>query len=502
MEQYVLALDQGTTSTRAIVFDRSARLVAVSQRTHAQHYPAPGRVEQDPIEIWRNARRTIQAAAGEAGIEARQIVGLGIANQRETTVVWDRRTGRPVHRAISWQDVRTAELIDQLARDPRTTETETICGLPLTTYFAAPRLRWLLDHVAHARERAEAGELLFGTMETWLIWNLTGGPNGGTHVSDVTNASRTMLMDIRTQRWDPRLTDYFDIPERMLPRIEPSLQVYGTAGTTLPGVPIAAALGDQQAALFGQACFEAGEAKCTYGTGSFLLMNTGAELVRPSHGLISTVAYQIAGAPARYALEGSIAVSGSLVQWFRDSLGIISCAPEIETLARTVDDNGGCYIVPAFSGLLAPYWRGEARGTIVGLTSYVTKAHLARAALEATAWQTREVIDAMNADARLELTTLKVDGGMTSDNLLLQMVADVVNTTVVRPMVTETVSVGAAYAAGLSVGWWPDFDALRRHWHRAGQWTPTMSAAVRDREYENWKRAVERSFNWIRPASP
>ncbi len=499
MERYVLAIDQGTTSTRCIVFDQSARLVAVSQREHAQHYPRPGWVEHDPMEIWHHVQRVIPAALADSGIAPEQVIAVGIANQRETTVVWDRRTGVPVHHAVSWQDTRTAELIEELARDPLTARMQDICGLPLATYFAAPRLRWLLDHVPGAREGAEAGHLLFGTMESWLIWNLTGGPDGGAHVTDVTNASRTMLMDIHTRKWDARLIDYFQIPERMLPRIEPSLHVYGTTRTLLPDVPIAAALGDQQAALFGQTCFDAGEAKCTYGTGSFLLLNTGAELVRSTHGLISTVAYEISGQPAVYALEGSIAVTGSLVQWFRDSLGIISSAPEIETLARTVDDNGGCYIVPAFSGLFAPHWRSEARGIIVGLTSYVTKGHLARAVLEATAWQTREVIDAMNADSGLGLTALRVDGGMTSDNLLMQFVSDVLDTVVVRPMVTETVSLGAAYAAGLSIGWWADLDVLRRNWHRAGQWVPAMSAAVREREYGNWKRAVERTFDWIRP---
>ncbi|MEP6598613.1 MAG: glycerol kinase GlpK [Actinomycetota bacterium] len=502
-ERYILAIDQGTTSTRCIVFDQAGRLVAVSQREHTQHFPKPGLVEHDAVQIWRNVTRIVPAALRESGIGIDQVLAVGIANQRETTVVWDRRTGVPVHHAIVWQDTRTAAMVDELAADPRAARVQELCGLPLTTYFSAPRLRWILDALPGVRERAERGELMFGTMESWLIWNLTGGadvPGGGAHVTDVTNASRTMLMDIHTRAWHPELLDFFDIPAAILPRIEPSLHIYGAATSVLPGVPIAAALGDQQAALFGQACFDPGEAKCTYGTGSFLLLNTGTELVRSTHGLLTTVAYQIAGEPAAYALEGSIAITGSLVQWFRDGLGIISSAPEIETLARSVDDNGGCYIVPAFSGLFAPHWRSEARGIIVGLTSYVTKGHLARAILEATGWQTREVIDAMNADSGLPLTTLKVDGGMTSDNLLMQFIADVLDTTVVRPMVAETVSLGAAYAAGLSVGYWPDVDTLRRNWHRAAQWVPNMNPATREHEYDNWKRAVERTFDWIRPS--
>ena len=366
--------------------------------------------------------------------------------------------------------------------------------------FVETRIRWMLDHTPGLRERAERGNVLFGTMESWLIWNLTGGPRGGVHVTDVTNAGRTLLMDLATLNWDDELLDFFGIPSAILPEIRPSIESYGTARRVLPGLRIAAALGDQQAALFGQTCFAPGEAKCTYGTGSFLLLNTGTEPVRSTHGLLTTVGYKIDKEPAVYALEGSIAITGALVQWFRDGLGLISSAPEIETLARTVDDNGGCYIVPAFSGLFAPYWRSEARGTIVGLTSYVTKGHLARAVLEATGWQTREVVDAMNADSGLALTALKVDGGMTSDNLLMQFIADVLSVPVVRPMAAETVSLGAAYAAGLAVGYWPDLEGLRRNWHRAAQWLPGMDPGRRDAEYENWRRAVERSFDWIRPA--
>ncbi|HTZ45595.1 MAG TPA: glycerol kinase GlpK [Jatrophihabitans sp.] len=496
--RYVLALDQGTTSTRAIVFDQAGRMVAVRQREHHQHFPQPGWVEHDALEIWRNLRRLVPAALADAGIPPAGIAAVGVANQRETTVVWERDTGRPIHRAIVWQDTRTGSLVEQLATEPDAAEVTRRCGLPLAAYFSATRLRWLLDTVPGARPRAEAGELLFGTMETWLIWNLTGGPDGGVHITDATNASRDMLMDIHTLQWDPLLLRFFDIPAAMLPEIRPSLQVYGQCRTLVPGAPVAAALGDQQAALFGQTCFEAGEAKCTYGTGSFLLLNTGPELVRSTHGLIPTVAYQRDGEPPTYALEGSIAVTGSLVQWLRDGLGLIASAPEVETLARTVADNGGCYVVPAFAGLFAPHWRGNARGVIAGLTSYVTRGHLARAVLEATGWQTREVIDAMNADSGLPLRALRVDGGMTANNLLMQFIADILDTPVVRPMMAETVSLGAAYAAGLSVGLWPDLAALRRNWHRAAEWLPAMEPALRDREYENWKFAVTRTFDWIR----
>jgi glycerol kinase len=498
-ESVVVSIDQGTTSTRCIVFDRRGQLVSVAQREHRQHFPRPGWVEHDAAEIWHNVERVVPRALNQAGIHADQVAAVGIANQRETTVVWDRHTGRPVGRAIVWQDTRTDALVEELARSPGADGVRHRCGLPLATYFSGPKLRWLLDHRPGLRERAERGEVLFGTMESWLIWNLTGGPDGGLHLTDVTNASRTMLMDLTTLAWDPGALAFFGIPPAMLPEIRASAEAYGTIRSVLPGVRIAAALGDQQAALFGQTCFTAGEAKCTYGTGSFLLLNTGTELTRSGHGLLTTVGYRIHGEPATYALEGSIAITGSLVQWFRDRLGLISTAPEIETLARTVDDNGGCYIVPAFSGLFAPHWRSEARGVIVGLTSYVTKGHLARAVLEATGWQTREVVDAMNADSGLALRTLKVDGGMTSDNLLMQFIADVLDVPVVRPMVAETVSLGAAYAAGLAVGYWPDLEGLRRNWHRAAQWVPDSDPRWRDAEYDNWRRAVERTFNWIRP---
>ncbi|WP_433795054.1 glycerol kinase GlpK [Actinoplanes sp. CA-252034] len=496
-DRYVVAIDQGTTSTRCIVFDRRGQLVSLAQQEHKQYFPRPGWVEHDAMEIWRNVERLAPRVLSRAGISLDQVAAVGIANQRETTVIWDRLTGAPVGRAIIWQDTRTDGLVHTLIDTPGSSEISAISGLPLATYFSGPRLRWMLDHTPGLQDRAERGEVLCGTMETWLIWNLTGRTQ---HVTDVTNASRTMLLDVRSLDWSPRALDFFGIPRAMLPAVRPSIGGFGTASEGFPGVRIGAALGDQQAALFGQTCFTPGEAKCTYGTGSFLLLNTGTDLVRSDNGLLSTVAYQIAGERAVYALEGSIAITGSLVQWFRDQLELISSAPEIETLARTVADNGGCYIVPAFSGLYAPYWRSEARGVIVGLTSYITKGHLARAVLEATAWQTREVVDAMNANSGLTLTTLKVDGGMTADNLLMQMIADVLDVPLVRPLAVETVSLGAAYAAGLAVGYWPDLDGLRRNWHIAGQWMPAMDPAVRSTEYANWRRAVERTFDWIQPA--
>ncbi len=501
-ERYVMSIDQGTTSTRCILFDRRGRLCSVAQREHQQYFPRPGWVEHDPVEIWRNVRRIVPEAMAHAGVDAGDIAAIGIANQRETTVLWDRRTGLPLGRAIVWQDTRTAPLVDALRDRPGDEFFLDRCGLPPSTYFSALRIRWLFDHVEGLEERARDGEVLFGTMESWLIYNLTGGTDGGLHITDPTNASRTMLVNLRTLTWDAELLDFFGVPRPLLPEIRSSAESYGEARALLPGVRITAALGDQQAALFGQTCFSPGEAKCTYGTGSFLLMNTGTDLVRSHNGLLTTVAYKIAGEPTVYALEGPMAVTGSLVQWFRDRLGLISTAPEIETLARTVEDNGGCYIVPAFSGLFAPHWRSDARGVVVGLTSYITKGHLARAVLEATAWQTREVVDAMNADCGLALRQLKVDGGMTSDNLLMQMLADVLDVPVVRPLVAETVSLGAAYAAGLAVDYWADLEVLRRNWHRAAQWLPAMDPRRREEEYESWQRAVERSLGWVRPPRP
>jgi glycerol kinase len=478
-DRYILAIDQGTTSTRCIVFDRRATVVAVARAEHPQSYPRPGWVEHDAARIWRDVPRLISRALHDAGLTADRIAAIGIANQRETVVLWDRATGKPVAPAIVWQDTRTAAALNDLDGELLRERT----GLPAATYFSATKVQWLLENVPGLRRRAGRGEILFGTMDSWLIWNLT----GGLHVTDVTNASRTQLMNLTTQRWDPELLALFGIPEAMLPAIRSSAEIYGTA---LDGVPIAAAIGDQQAALFGQTCFAPGDAKCTYGTGGFLLLNTGTEPVRSAHGLITTVGYRIGSAPPVFALEGSMAITGSLVQWMRDGLGLIGTPAEIETLAASVPDNGGCYLVPAFAGLFAPHWRSDTRGVIVGLTSYITKAHLARAVLEATAWQTRDVVDAMNADSGLALTALNVDGGMTADNLLMQIVADVLDVPVSRPMVAETVSLGAAYAAGLAVGYWSDLRDLRGNRHRAAGWAPRMSPAARAAGHATWRRAV------------
>ncbi|MFD8592369.1 glycerol kinase GlpK [Streptomyces sp. NPDC059637] len=494
---FIAAIDQGTTSSRCIVFDRDGRIVSVDQKEHEQIFPRPGWVEHDAAEIWDNVQEVVSGALDKAGITAEDIKALGITNQRETTLLWEKATGRPVHNAIVWQDTRTDALCRELGRNVGQDRFRRETGLPLASYFAGPKIRWLLDNVEGLRERAERGEILFGTMDSWVIWNLTGGPDGGVHVTDVTNASRTLLMNLHTLQWDERILHSMDIPAAVLPEIRSSAEVYGTARGKLAGVPVASALGDQQAALFGQTCFSEGEAKSTYGTGTFLLMNTGERAVNSYHGLITTVGYRIGDDKPVYALEGSIAVTGSLVQWMRDQMGLIKSAAEIETLASSVQDNGGAYFVPAFSGLFAPYWRSDARGVIAGLTRYVTRAHIARAVLEATAWQTREIVDAMQKDSQVELTALKVDGGMTSNNLLMQTISDVIDAPVVRPMVAETTCLGAAYAAGLAVGFWPDTDALRANWRRAAEWTPRMDAAVRDREYKNWLKAVERTMGWI-----
>ncbi|MGN9838567.1 glycerol kinase GlpK [Nonomuraea sp. H19] len=483
-QHYVAAIDQGTTSSRCIVFDQAGHIISVAQREHRQIFPKPGWVEHDAEEIWQAVQGVLDEAIG--GVEDGRVAALGITNQRETTVLWDRTTGRPVCPAVVWQDTRTDALTRALAEHEGLFREK--AGLPLTTYFSGPKIRWLLDAYG-LRERAERGEVLFGTMDSWLLWNLT-----GRHITDVTNASRTMLMNIHTLAWDDDLLAALGVPRAMLPEIRPSAEVYGH---TAQGVPVASALGDQQAALFGQTCFTPGETKSTYGSGSFLLMNTGHEPVVSKHGLLTTVGYQIGEGPATYALEGAIAVTGSLVQWLRDNLGLISSAAEIETLAKTVDDNGGCYFVPAFSGLFAPHWRSDARGVIAGLTGFVNKGHIARAVLEATAWQTREVVDAMNADSGLDLTTLRADGGMTADNLLMQTLADVLAVPVIRPMVAETTALGTAYAAGLATGYWPDLDSLRANWHKAAEWRPTTDEAAREREYRNWKKAVARTLDWV-----
>ncbi|KQR97551.1 glycerol kinase [Williamsia sp. Leaf354] len=502
--RYVAAIDQGTTSTRCIVYDRGGVLVSVAQRRHRQYFPRPGWVEHDASEIWSLVRLLIPEALRSAGATAEQIVGLGITNQRETTVIWDRETGIPLHRAIVWEDTRTSDLVEDLRSQGHADELHRRSGAPLSNYVSAPRLRWLLDTVPGAREGARAGRVLFGTMDSWLVWNLTGGPDGGLHVTDPTNAGRTMLMNIETGRWDRELLAAFDIPEQMLPDIRPSLSAVGVTTEPVAGVAITTMIGDQQSALVGQTALESGESKYTLGTGGFLLFNTGAELVHSRNGLITTVAYQIDGEPLCYALEGSNPTAGALVEWLKENLGLIETAAAIETLAGTVDDNGGCYIVPAFSGLHAPHWVSGSRGLIVGLTAYVTRGHLARAALETNAFGAQAMIAAVNddlaaADAATRLTELVVDGGMTANNLLMQMIADICGLPVVRPRMAEAVALGAAYGAGLTAGFWTDTAQLRRNWQAAARWSPQMPADERDRQVATWARAVELSSNW-RPA--
>ena len=497
MPDYVVAIDQGTTSTRAIVFDHAGSVVATGQVEHEQIFPKAGWVEHEPAEIWRNTRKVIGLAISQADITRHDIVAVGITNQRETTVIWDKATGDPVYNAIVWQDTRTQEIVQHLA-DGDVDRFKQQTGLPLSTYFAGTKIVWILDNVNGARERAEKGELLFGTTDTWVTWNLTGGPDGGEHVTDVTNASRTLLMDLETLDWDDDLLTAFNIPRSLLPRIASSSEVYGTveSSSVLREVPIAGILGDQQAATFGQAAFHTGGAKNTYGTGNFLIVNTGEEIVHSENGLLTTVAYRLGDQPANYALEGSIAVTGSLVQWLRDNLGIIDHASDVERLALSVDDNGGAYIVPAFSGLFAPYWRPDARGAIVGLTRFVNKAHLARAALESTAFQTREVLDAVNADTGIPLEELKVDGGMIENGLLMQFQADILGVPVVRPVVAETTALGAAYAAGLAVGFWKDTDELEKKWQEEKRWEPQIDDDQREQLLATWKKAVTKTFDW------
>lgn len=491
MARYIAAIDQGTTSSRCMIYDAAGEIAAMAQKEHRQIFPRPGWVEHDALEIWANVQEVTEGALDKLGIEPTDLAAAGITNQRETTLIWEASTGRPLANAIVWQDVRTSGLILELAADGGQDRFRAATGLPLATYFSGPKIRWLLDEIAGARAAAERGEVLFGTMETWLIWNLT-----GRHLTDVTNASRTLLMNLKTLDWDETLLAAIGVPPAMLPEIRSSAEVYGEGRGVLEGVPIASALGDQQAALFGQTCFEPGEAKCTYGTGAFLLMNTGERPVISSHGLLTTVAYRIGEAPAVYALEGSIAVAGSLVQWLRDNLGLIASAGEIEALAASVTDSAGCVFVPAFSGLFAPHWRPDARGVIAGLTAYVTKAHIARAALEAVAWQTREVVDAMAADAGQPLSVLKADGGMTANALLMGFIANVLAVPVIRPKVLETTCLGAAYAAGLTVGFWPDLQTLRRQWRENGRWTPSLSSEGRDAGYAKWNKAVGLSLGW------
>ena len=496
MPDVVAAIDQGTTSTRCLLFDANVRVVASAQVEHRQSFPRPGWVEHDATEIWSNTRAVVAEALARAELRAGDVAAAGITNQRETTVVWDRCTGEPIAPAIVWQDTRTQPICDDLGDTERY---RARTGLPLATYFAGPKIRWLLDNVAGARGRAENGELAAGTIDSWLLWQLSGGPDGGVHLTDATNASRTLLMDLDTLQWVPEIADEMGVPVAMLPEIRPSSQVYahGRERGPLAGVPLAGILGDQQAATFGQACLSPGEAKNTYGTGNFLLLNTGTEKVLSENGLLTTVCYALDGEAPVYALEGSIAVTGSLVQWLRDNLGLISSADEVEDLARTVDDNGGAYFVPAFSGLFAPYWRPDARGAIVGLTRYVNRGHLARAALEATAFQTREVVEAMRLDSGVSLSSLKVDGGMVVNELLMQFQADILGVPVVRPVVAETTALGAAYAAGLAVGFWSSTDEISRNWAADRQWEPAMPATEREGLYVNWKKAVTKTFDWV-----
>ena len=496
--KYVLAIDQGTTSTRAMVFDHGGAVVSVGQLEHKQIFPRAGWVEHDPIEIWDNTREVIGQALSKANITRHDIAAVGITNQRETTVVWDRATGKPVYNAIVWQDTRTQSIVDRIAAGD-TDRFKATVGLPLATYFSGTKIAWILENVDGARERAEAGELAFGTTDSWVLWNLTGGPEGGVHATDVTNASRTLFMDLASCAWDETILAEFGIPVSMLPEIRSSSEVYGAIASSslLREVPVAGILGDQQAATFGQAAFGKGESKNTYGTGNFLIVNTGEQIVQSKNGLLTTVAYKLGDGPTHYALEGSIAVTGSLIQWLRDNLGIIEKASDVEPLAKTVDDNGGVYFVPAFSGLFAPHWRPDARGAILGLTRFANKGHIARAALESVAFQTREVLDAVNADAGVDLTELKVDGGMVANEALMQFQADILDVPVIRPVVAETTALGAAYAAGLAVGFWKDLDELRANWKEDRRWEPSMDAAERDRLLRNWAKAVSKTLDWV-----
>ena len=497
MAEYVGALDQGTTSTRFMIFDHSGGVVGIDQKEHEQIYPKPGWVEHDALEIWTRCQEVIKGALQKTGLKASDLAAVGITNQRETAVVWDKKTGKPVHNAIVWQDTRTDLICNELAKDGGQDRFRAKVGLPLATYFSGPKVKWLLENVEGLRAKAEAGDLAFGNIDTWCLWNLTGGVNGGLHITDVTNASRTMLMNLATLDWDPEILKIMGIPKAMLPQIRPSSEVYGKCVGELAGIPVAGDLGDQQAAIFGQTCYSVGEAKNTYGTGNFMLLNTGTKPVQSKNGLLTTLGYKIGDQPAVYCLEGSIAITGALVQWLRDNLGMISTSADIETLAKTVEDNGGAYFVPAFSGLFAPYWKSDARGVIAGLTRYVTKGHIARAVLEATAWQTREVLDAMNADSGVALTALKVDGGMVFNELLMQFQADVLGVPVIRPKVAETTALGAAYAAGLAVGFWKEVEELRKNWQVDRTWEPKMDAVEREKEYKLWKKAVTRTFDWV-----
>ncbi len=497
MADYAGALDQGTTSTRFMIFDHGGKVVGIDQKEHEQIYPKPGLVEHDPMEIWQRSEEVIAGALKKAKVQASDLAAVGVTNQRETTVVWEKSSGKPVYNAIVWQDTRTDQICNDLAKDGGQDRLRPKTGLPLATYFSGPKIKWILDNVDGVRERAQRGEVLFGNIDTWCIWNLTGGPDGGAHVTDVSNGSRTMLMNLQTLDWDDEILGIMGIPRAMLPQIKPSSEVYGEAKGALAGIPVAGDLGDQQAALFGQTAFDVGDAKNTYGTGCFMLLNTGNKAVPSKSGLLTTLGYKIGSQPAVYCLEGSIAITGALVQWLRDNLGLIKKSEDIEALANEVEDNGGVYFVPAFSGLFAPYWKSDARGAIVGLTRYVNKGHIGRAVLEATAWQTREVLDAMETDSGVKLKELKVDGGMVYNDTLMQFQADVLGVPVIRPSVAETTALGAAYAAGLATGFWKEVNDLRANWGKDKDWTPKMDKAEVEREYKQWKKAVTRTFEWV-----
>lgn len=497
MSQFVAAIDQGTTSTRCMVFNHKGEIVASDQKEHEQIYPKPGWVEHDPLEIFERVQTVTQNALIKSGLTARNIAAIGITNQRETTLIWDKLTGKPFYNAIVWQDTRTDLICSKLASENGIDRFREKVGLPLATYFSGPKLKWILDNIPEARQAAKAGNALFGNIDTWLIWNLTGGPKGGQHVTDVSNASRTMLMNLNTLQWDEEMLDVMGIPHSILPKIESSSKIYGYTVGGLQGIAIAGDLGDQQAALFGQNCFEPGDAKNTYGTGCFMLMNTGTNPITSKSGLLTTLGYQIGTQAPVYCLEGSIAITGALVQWLRDNLKMIEKSSDIEQLARTVEDNGGIYFVPAFSGLFAPHWRSDARGVIAGMTRYINRGHIARAALEATAYQTREVLEAMEKDSTVKLSTLKVDGGMVKNDLLMQFQSDILNVPVIRPYVAETTALGAAYAAGLSVGYWKDMIELKQNWGKDKEWIPSMPESRREMLFKGWKKTVERTLNWV-----
>jgi glycerol kinase len=498
VSSYLGAIDQGTTSTRFVVFDRSGRIVSIAQKEHEQIYPKPGWVEHDPEEIWRRTQEVIVDAMQQRALRPKDLAAIGITNQRETTVLWNRKTGRPVHNALVWQDTRTENDVAEFSENGGQDRFCSKTGLPLATYFSSLKIRWILNYIREAQELAKTEDLLFGNIDTYLVWKLTGGANGGIHITDVTNASRTQLMNLQSLSWDKELLDVFGIPQNILPKIVSSSEIYGHAKLdAIMDVPVAGILGDQQAALVGQTCFEPGHAKNTYGTGCFLLMNTGTTPVSSKHGLLTTVAFQFGKQPAHYALEGSIAITGALVQWMRDNLGLIEKSSDIETLARTVKDNGGVYFVPAFSGLYAPYWQSSARGVIAGLTRYANKGHFARAVLEATAFQTREVVEAMELDSGTSLNVLRTDGGMVGNDLLMQFQSDILAREVVRPVIQETTALGASYAAGLAVGFFKNTAELKENWAVDQTWKPQMEEGTRQKLYADWKKAVTRSFDWV-----